>query len=503
MDRKIFTLLLEVHNNITFFNGDPIAIKAVMEQLSILDPKRFVKPSFKRRVWDGYFRLYDTMTKSFPTGLLTYVISKIDKLVNMDERKFYRVEYKIDDKRGQIFPKNKDWSLPDFEFRDYQEEAIKSVFNPDVKGRGVIHAATNAGKTEILIGLAKYIGRKTLYIAPNHDPLAIQAYERFEKRGVKDISLYHWKESELEAQIVISNIQFLYARKDRIMDFLKSVELILIDEVQLAQAKTYKEIINFCENAYYRIGFSGTPFSGVVYNDLLMMGSVGPVIYKIKNEELINKGFSSKPKILCVHYTKDEGNDLADYDDVSYKECYSEFIVFNNKRNKAIIDIVCKINAKGDKSIVFVSQLAHCKILSDALKQSGVPTEVVTGEVTDREQIKSLFEQYHVKCLVVTTVFDIGVDFAGGVDCLVMAAGGISQIRSLQRIGRGLRMQNNKWNKCLVFDFQDEGKYVKRHSHTRFETYKSENFDCKSLDFTEVDLELETYYKEKENAKNG
>jgi len=157
----------------------------------------------------------------------------------------------------------------------------------------------------------------------------------------------------------------------------------------------------------------------------------------------------------------------------------------------------------GDRTLVFTTRLEHCKLLYNLFTQAGIPSEMVTGAVEEREHIKKSFEAGGIKCLIVTTVFDTGVDFVGGVDCLVNASAGTSLIRTLQRTGRGLRLQNNNWNKFLVFDFIDPYQFFTKQSNTRKETYKLEDFSVTEINSSGLEDEIDAYYEEKAKSINS
>ena len=70
---------------------------------------------------------------------------------------------------------------------------------------------------------------------------------------------------------------------------------------------------------------------------------------------------------------------------------------------------------------------------------------------------------------------DEGVDIVS-INALIMAAGGKSQITTLQRIGRGLRHKKGE-NTLLVLDFLDKtNSYLEYHSKRRMKICKDEGF---------------------------
>lgn len=67
---------------------------------------------------------------------------------------------------------------------------------------------------------------------------------------------------------------------------------------------------------------------------------------------------------------------------------------------------------------------------------------------------------------------------------IMFASGGKSFIRTIQSIGRGLRLHETK-NKLIIIDLADKLKYGIRHSDKRKEIYKSEKINFSLTDIVE------------------
>jgi len=79
------------------------------------------------------------------------------------------------------------------------------------------------------------------------------------------------------------------------------------------------------------------------------------------------------------------------------------------------------------------------------------------------------------------TIFDEGID-CRPLDTLILAGSGISQTRALQRVGRTLRPYPGKTDATII-DFEDNCKYMLRHSRKRKKIYQTEpRFNIKYLD---------------------
>jgi superfamily II DNA or RNA helicase len=76
---------------------------------------------------------------------------------------------------------------------------------------------------------------------------------------------------------------------------------------------------------------------------------------------------------------------------------------------------------------------------------------------------------------IATPIFDEGVDVPG-IDVLILAGGGKSNIKLLQRLGRGMRTDPDKVQ-LLVLDFIDDtNRYLFKHSEERLNVYEREDF---------------------------
>ena len=78
---------------------------------------------------------------------------------------------------------------------------------------------------------------------------------------------------------------------------------------------------------------------------------------------------------------------------------------------------------------------------------------------------------------IASTIFDEGVD-CRPLDGLILAGGGKSPTRALQRVGRVLRPytypNGRVKQQAMVVDFMDKCRYMEKHSKRRLKIYKSE-----------------------------
>jgi DNA repair protein RadD len=157
----------------------------------------------------------------------------------------------------------------------------------------------------------------------------------------------------------------------------------------------------------------------------------------------------------------------------SYLAIYSQYVVKNELRNQIIVDVTKKLIQMGRKVLILVRHISHGKEL--AAKLYDVPLYFVSGAVggLEREQVKEDFQNGIYKCLIASSVFDVGINIPE-LDGLILAGGGKSTIKSLQRIGRVIRTSENKKD-AIIVDFLDNAKYLLQHSYARITAYESES----------------------------
>ena len=76
--------------------------------------------------------------------------------------------------------------------------------------------------------------------------------------------------------------------------------------------------------------------------------------------------------------------------------------------------------------------------------------------------------------MIASPIFDEGVDLPE-INSLIIAPGGKSEWKTIQKIGRGLRKKaSNK--PLIVYDFIDASRFLKKHSRARMKIYEKEGF---------------------------
>jgi superfamily II DNA or RNA helicase len=371
----------------------------------------------------------------------------------------YEVTCKYTYNKPSYTPVTED-TLSGIKLRDYQVAAANAMLEA---GRGVAKMATNSGKTEVMAAVIKAIGQKAIVLV-NRKELMYQAAERFKLRGIEDVGIIGDNHFE-PATVTVATVQTLINRLDEW--FVDDNVVLIADETHHLSSNTMMDIFSKIPGPY-RFGVSGTPIKYEELADLKLMAATGQVVYDLSNKELIDRGFSAKP-IVDIITIEDNKPDLWDMD---YQEAYDALIVHNDIRNKAIADYV---KIKTGTVLILVSRLDHGRIL-----QGLIPGSIVVqgSDTTDyrREVIDNMRRKAGV--YIASPIFDEGVDVPG-VEVVVLAAAGKSQVKLLQRIGRGLRAKVGV-NELSVLDFIDDtNKHLLEHSDARVSTYIVEGFETR------------------------
>jgi superfamily II DNA or RNA helicase len=410
---------------------------------------RFMK-RYKSGVWDGYISLMHTTTK-FPTGLLPFVAIRLKELG-------YHLQYKIMSQYKEPLEVKSD-DLKGIVLRDYQIDAINTLLQ---RKRGVAKMATNSGKTEVMAGIIKALDiPHTIVIVPRKE-LLHQTAERFQYRlgiQVGKIGDGIWDRQ----QVTVAMLQTLHSRLDGTLDNY----LLMVDECHHGSSDSVMDIMKQIRGGY-RFGFSGTPLKNDVLSDMKLMAVTGRIVVDISNKFLITEGYSAVPKVYLHTIENFEDSVWED----KYPTAYEEMIVKNDKRNKIIASVAKEADGV---VLILVNTLEHGRILQNMIKGS---TFVHGSNSSDmRLGILTTMREKASGVFIASPIFDEGVDVSS-IDTVILAGGGKSYVKLLQRIGRGLRKKEGNGNVLQVHDFIDDtNKYLLNHSDLRAMTYAKEGFE--------------------------
>jgi len=348
-------------------------------------------------------------------------------------------------------------------------------FTLDGDGRFLLGDFTVTHNTEIACAITQYLGLNTLFMVTTRE-LLYQARDRFMARlGMTEAEVGiigdgHW---EPGSWVTIATIDTLESRLDRTecADFLKTIEVLFADECHHLGSETWYEICTLCP-ANYRYGLSGTPMDRTDGANLRLLAAIGDIIVDIPNKFLVERGISARTTIIFSKVTAPVLKKK-----ITYSTAYKQGITDNPNALSMVVDWVKVFHSLGLGTLVLCEEIAHGKAIDEALWTATggqfIPHQFIYGdEDTDvrRNTLKD-FGEGRLPVLIASTILDEGVDVPT-IDALILAGSRKSRIKTMQRLGRGLRGK-----KLIAVEFANFcHDYLLRHSLQRYEDYKKE--DC-------------------------
>jgi len=363
-----------------------------------------------------------------------------------------------------------------YENRYYGLETVRNAL--DV-GYGTVVIATGGGKSFIIASLLENIWRnrkkdfKCLIIVPGLS-LVDQLSKNFEEYGV-GFSYSGWsgKTPLQETEVVICNTENLCAQFDK-NPWLRDVDVVITDEVHKSKSSTKLSGYISKIRTPHKFGFTGT-LPPMKIDAWKVIGQFGPVIYEKSSKNLRDEEFLSNVTVRMVRI-----NHAYHYRRPYKKEL--EFIYNCVPRNKVIRDIVSKLNKN---ILILVNHLEHGENLLEMLQLPGKDTFFVKGEmvVPDRKKVvEHMEESDNVVCVAMSSIFSTGIDIKN-LHFIIFVSGGKSFVRTVQSVGRGLRLHDTK-KKLAILDIYDNLEFSERHALHRKEFYDKEKIQWKETEIS-------------------
>lgn len=494
----------------------PEAVEAVTKATSFRPVGFQYTIAFQKGRTDGSIKLF--RHSKFPAGLVDRVTMT---LANMHEPYTIEIEQKPDDK-----PDLPPYELIDIESRWYQDDAVEvALLNP----RGIIRSPTGSGKTAIGARVIIARNKHALVIVPTLDLL--HQYREFLEAHILDndtsedptggsgwgrchigqlgdgvvdpqpITVATVKTYSKAVGVAYNKYEFgEYDDSERDTDVSPSkmrewigrIGTLVVDEAHILGAQSVFDCATKtpCLNKY---GFSASPWrdDGA---DLMIEAATGGVIFTIPTKILVDEGYLVPPIIetfstkgywqpaawgqTCAKCKQQRPpwpnnktcpNCLGTRWRSEFGDAYKHEIVENPIRNQLVAD---RTNALSEPTLVLVKQVKHGKLLEPLIHQS----RFLSGKDAGVERSKAYedIRQGKLRVLIATTIADLGLDVPALVN-LVLAGGGKSSTRHLQRIGRVARPYPGKTH-ARVIDFDDSHvhKWFKDHEKARRKIEKAE-----------------------------
>jgi superfamily II DNA or RNA helicase len=487
-------ITLDVYDARTFFDGPEPQLEIMFEALRVKDKNSFwkakgtIRAMAMRGAFEGmdeeekdaeiakieeeaqWAKFYDRRTDSFGSGLFKRVRKHL---------KFQHIKCEVLDHRKKIRTTGEGVRRLRFVDKvDTRPEQISAIREALSRGRGILHCATNFGKTEVACAICSeyHYQRKELprvLLLIHRKQLAVQTMKRFQQHLGESIPvtmLGAGKKDVPDKGILIAMPQTAtkMLKRAALRRFNERCNILFIDEFHVNKAWQISRIVAQCA-APMRFGLSGTIDKENKIKWMHYKGMTGPIIAETRNKELVDLGRSAKPiiRMVEVHAKKLEGNYASDY---------RMGVVRNRVRNRLVIDETIRYVEKNYRTLVTVSRIAHGKFLKRELEQAvDVPIAFISGgtPLWEREKTVQRFERGKIPVLIASPIFDVGMDVPA-IEAWNNAAGGKGWELVLQRLGRVLRKKKGR-NEIYVTDYVDmHSKHLFEHSLLRLKYYEKE-----------------------------
>jgi len=438
-------------------NASPKELVWISEYLTFnTDSSNFVRHKYG---YDTSLKLFHKIQHVFPTGLISSV-----------HREGLKQNFTIEVNDFRPKPTEEDLEVDISYLRDYQLEAVRRAIEV---GRGILKIGTGGGKSVIGTALVQMIPCHWLFIVNSKD-LMHQMADKFtqftgELTGKIGDGLWSPDKNERLTVATFQTIHRMWSKdRDKAKEFLNSIEGLIVDEAHVLAADSFLDLAMRLSNAYYRIGLSATPLDRGDKKSICTIAALGPVIYELKAKDLIERGVLAEPKIRMLQL---EQHSLK----ATHQGVYSELIVRSTSRNKKVVEAA---QMAEKPCLLFVKQVNHGKELQKRLLKAGVNCDFTWGEKDTahrKECVKKLLRA-EIDVLIVSVIFNVGIDIPE-LRSVVVASAGKSVIATLQRIGRGMRITDEK-RTFEVYDVLDTGnKWMSRHAEQRRRAYEREGFN--------------------------
>lgn len=446
--------------------------RELSEHLTFEVPGAKYSPKFKARVWDGKIRLLNSRNMQTYLGL-------VEELTRFAQERDYTIECDFGATEALSLDEAKTYSkslnLP-FEAHDHQIRAFALAIR---NSRGVLVSPTASGKSLIIYLITRWYNARTLIVVPNIS-LVHQLYSDFEDYGFDSESNIHkifgGQEKTTDHDIVITTWQSVYEMPKK---FFEDFDVVIGDEAHLFKAQSLTKIMTNMVNTKYRFGLTGT-LDGSQVNELVLTGLFGPAHKIIDTKELIDSGKLAelKVKVLTLNHPKEICQQLAS---CSYQE-EIEHIISYAPRNRFIRNLALSLN--GNTLILYAYVEKHGAILHEMIgEKANRKVFFVHGGVKGdvREEIRAIVEKETDAIIIASYgTYSTGINIKN-LHNVIFASPTKSRIRTLQSIGRGLRVSETK-DSCILFDIADNLTYNKKKNYTlnhlieRVRMYSAEGF---------------------------
>ena len=469
-----------VNNNQSQITGNPVTVNKLANKFRIRHPNAWHILRYNRTGWDGYIK-YISDRGYFKTGLFPKILEaaqEFDDVQVIDRRPTFDAEPDIPD----------DFHLSDRTLYPAQVKALKKLLNYKIDGmRWTICAgdyAVGFGKSTLFASIFKaYQGRyKTILLLNDSD-----LFNQFKReippmlRGY-DVKFIRGAGCNAWGDFNVAMVQSISKNLKSYQNWLSQMSIVLIDEADVIDNKTYSSVITHLWNAPIRIGLSGTLYLNEAkkyeVHNMNIMQFIGPAIDKVSLKTQIKDKRATPVVVKSIQIEPPKNIDLESL--TEYQDQYREVIMNEHSYEQICQRIAFNLGYDRIPMLIVVKFIDHCEKLSAYIKNwaqsHGLSIRVahVHHKSINRNQILDNFREGKIDLLVATTIISRGKNFPD-LKYLMNAACMDAHEKTIQILGRLVRLSASK-KKTYLDDICYPGSYLYRHSKHRVAYYRKQGF---------------------------
>lgn len=487
---------LAVYSNITkLIEGKP---RDLRRWLRVSDKKARYDQRFIAGLWDGYINFFDMATRTFPTGLLRFVVKRCESRGIPLE-----LDYQFELPKSK--PIAEDFILVDtpegrVPLRDYQVDVVNTILNC---GAGGVEFATGSGKSAITAAItaALYLQHdiRSIVFVPRIGLLK-QMRDDLESayQGELSVGIVGAGMRQVNEQITVATPQTLrFALPEKteyrnghlhvlrkhepiLLNLIRSCNCLLLDEAHHGSSDTWYEL-SLTSPALYRIALSGTLKNENKANNLRLCGIVNKRVAKVRSEKLWKRDILAKPHVYAITDRSIYGSKRTRKG--RYQELFDKLIIDNKKYNKTVARLARYLIKIGKPPLIFTHRVAHIRELKRLFDHNNIPCRALYGQHTigTRSSVKDAFTQGGQFAIIASTIWDEGENVPN-IASIILAGGGKGARALRQRMGRGMRRKKDD-NRLSIFDFtHSHCSMLNEHYKARLKVYREDGIEVVNVD---------------------
>ena len=291
----------------------------------------------------------------------------------------------------------------------------------------------------------------------------------------------------------VAMVQSLSRNLKKYQHELSNIDIVLIDEADIIDNKTYKGVIEHLYNTQVRIGLSGTIYMSKLKKDVMhnmnIRSFIGDKVDEVKLADQMKSGRATPVIVKMVDCNIPELNKhLPKFPARDYLEEYQN-VIANNQAAYAISfsRMLWNLKYKRLPMIIMTKFIEHCENLytyyQSMNKKLGLGLRIAYAhhETKKRESILQEMREGKLDILIITTIIARGKNIPT-LQYLQNTAGMDSNEKTVQVLGRLVRKHESK-NKAYLDDLCFPGHYLSRHNKHRKVYYQRERLKVIQISF--------------------